>query len=135
MKRNGLLRVERNGARSLYSMTESGAKMIEEGAARIFQFPSYSSTWDGQWHLITYSIPESEREARDRLRQELAWMGFGMLTNALWIAPHDHRQVIQALADTLGICSHIAIDRGTLLGPQSDQCALRRVRQKIQAVV
>jgi phenylacetic acid degradation operon negative regulatory protein len=109
MKRNGLLQVERNGARRLYSMTTSGAKMIEAGAARIFQFPSYQGAWDGHWHLITYSIPESAREARDRLRQELAWMGFGMLTNALWIAPHNHQPEIQTLADTLGICSNIEI--------------------------
>jgi len=109
MKRNSLLRVERKGSRSLYSMTTSGAKMIEAGATRIFQFPSYQDAWDGQWQLITYSIPESEREARDRLRQELSWMGFGMLTNALWIAPHNHRPEIQTLADDLGIRSNIEI--------------------------
>src|ERR671925_660134 len=94
MKRNGMLRVERKGSRSLYSMTAKSAKTIEEGAVRIFQFPSHGKTWDGEWHLITYSIPESDREARDHLRQELGWMGFGMLTNALWISPHDHRAEI-----------------------------------------
>ena len=109
MKRNGMLRVERAGKRSLYSMTAKSTQMVEEGAARIFQFPSYQDGWDQQWHLITYSIPESEREARDRLRQELSWLGFGMLTNALWIAPHDHRAEIQARAGALGICSRIEI--------------------------
>ena len=27
-------------------------------------------------------------------------MGFGMLTNALWVAPHDHRSEIETLADS-----------------------------------
>lgn len=109
MKRNGLLRVERKGSRSLYSMAAKTAKEIDKGAVRIFQFPSHGDTWDGHWHLITYSIPESEREARDRLRQELGWMGFGMLTNALWISPHNHDQEIAALGDSLGIRSRVEI--------------------------
>jgi phenylacetic acid degradation operon negative regulatory protein len=103
------LRVEREGKHSFYSLTAKGARIVEAGAARIFQFPAHQGAWDGQWHLITYSIPERAREARDRLRQELAWMGFGMLTNALWISPHNHRQEIEVLADNLGICPNIEI--------------------------
>lgn len=109
MKRNGLLQVERKGARSLYSMSAQSAKTINAGAVRIFQFPAHRGTWDGQWHLITYSIPEGEREARDRLRQELGWMGFGMLTNALWISPHDHGEEIETLAGSLGVRSRIEL--------------------------
>jgi phenylacetic acid degradation operon negative regulatory protein len=107
MKRSGLLRVERQGTRSLYSMTATGSKIIEAGALRIFQFPSHQDAWDGQWHLITYSVPEDERESRDRLRRELSWMGFGMLTNALWISPHDHREEISSLTDLLGVSSRV----------------------------
>ena len=109
MKRNGLMRGERQETRRLYSLTAKSAKMIEAGAVRIFQFPSHCGTWEGQWHLITYAVPEDERESRDRLRRELGWMGFGMLTNALWVSPHDHRQEIEILADNLGICSNTEI--------------------------
>ncbi|MBI5029716.1 MAG: phenylacetic acid degradation operon negative regulatory protein PaaX [Chloroflexi bacterium] len=109
MKRNGVLRVERKAARSLYSLSAKSAKTVEEGAVRIFQFPSRHGSWDGQWHLITYSIPESAREARDRLRQELSWMGFGMLTNGLWVSPHDHDKEIATLAESLGIRSRMEI--------------------------
>jgi phenylacetic acid degradation operon negative regulatory protein len=109
MKRKGLLQVERKGAKSWYSLTARSKKIIEVGAIRIFQFPSHRNGWDRRWRLITYSVPEKEREARDRLRRELGWMGFGMLTNALWISPHDHRQEIEALADTLHLCSRIEL--------------------------
>ncbi len=107
MKRNDLLRVERQGSSSLYSLTPKSTEMIEAGAVRIFQFPSHPRLWDGQWHLVTYSVPENEREARDRLRRELEWMGFGMLTNALWISPHDHRQEIEAVVESLGVRARI----------------------------
>ncbi len=107
MKRNGMLRVERRGARSYYSITPQSAKILEAGARRIFQFPAHTKPWDGSWHLVTYSVPEDEREARDRLRRELEWMGFGMLTSALWISPHDHRAEIESLADSLGLCARV----------------------------
>lgn len=109
MTRRGMLRIDRIGTRSYYSLTDKSATMIEEGAARIFHFHSPRDPWDGQWHLVTYSVPENEREARDRLRQELEWMGFGMLTNALWISPHDYRREIEHVAETLGLCSRVEL--------------------------
>jgi phenylacetic acid degradation operon negative regulatory protein len=109
MTRRGLLRVDRIGTRSFYSLTPESTKIIEEGAARIFHAHSPRDTWDGQWRLVTYSIPENAREARDRLRRELEWMGFGMLTNALWISPHDYRREVEDLANSLGLCDHIEL--------------------------
>ncbi len=109
MTRRGLLRVDRMGTRSFYSLTPESAKTIEEAAARIFHSHSPRNAWDGQWRLVTYSIPENAREARDRLRHELGWMGFGMLTSALWISPHDCRPEVDQLATSLGLCDHIEL--------------------------
>ncbi len=109
MTRRDLLRIDRIGTRSCYSLTEKSARMMEEGAARIFHFHAPRDRWDGQWHLVTYSIPENEREARDRFRQELGWLGFGMLANALWISPHDFHQEIEQLAESLGIRSRVEL--------------------------
>lgn len=103
MKQDDLLRADHIKGQSSYSLTPKSAKMLDEGAARIFEFPAPRDSWDGHWHLVTYSIPEISRDARDRLRQELGWMGFGMLTLALWISPYDHRQQIETLANTLGV--------------------------------
>jgi DNA-binding transcriptional regulator PaaX len=33
--------------------------------------------WDGTWNTVAYSIPEQKRQARNRLRLELNWMGCG----------------------------------------------------------
>jgi len=107
MTRHGLLRVDRIGTRSFYSLTEVSAKTIEEAATRIFHAHSPRDRWDGYWRLVNYSIPENERETRDRLRRELEWMGFGMLTNALWITPHDYRREVEQLADSLGLRARI----------------------------
>ncbi len=107
MTRREMLRIDRIGSRSYYSLTDKMSRVIEEGAARIFHFHEPRNTWDRRWHLITYSVPENEREARDRLRQELSWMGFGMLTSALWISPRNHNAEIEQLAESLGVRSRI----------------------------
>lgn len=109
MTRRDLLRIDRVGPRSYYSLTEKSAKWIEEGATRIFHFHAPRKPWDRQWRLVTYSVPESEREARDRLRQELSWMGFGMLTSALWISPHDYGAEVERLAESLRVRSRVEI--------------------------
>lgn len=109
MTRRGLLRADRMSTRSFYSLTPESTQIIEEGAARIFHAHLPRDTWDGQWRLVTYSIPENAREARDHLRRELEWMGFGMLTNALWISPHDYQREIEQLAESLGLCAHIEL--------------------------
>lgn len=107
MKQDDLLQTQTIHGKSFYSLTPKSSKMLDEGAARIFDFPVKRDPWDGCWHIVTYTIPEVSRDARDELRHELEWMGFGMLTLALWISPYDHRNEIEALADSLNVRSCI----------------------------
>lgn len=107
MKRDDLLTIDRCKGRSFYALTRKSAKILEEGAARIFHFPAPSAPWDGCWRMVTYSIPENEREVRDRLRRELSWLGFGMLTIATWVSPYDRCTEIESLADSLGARAYI----------------------------
>lgn len=109
MKRNGFLCADRVGTYSFYSLTPKSARIIEEGTARIFNFPNRDGSWDGNWHLVSYSVPEDERDMRDRLRRELEWMGFGMLTPGLWISPYNHCAEIASIADSLGVRGRIEL--------------------------
>ena len=109
MKQDDLLQSQTIHGKSFYSLTLKSTKLLDEGAVRIFDFPTRRDPWDGQWQLVTYTIPEISRDARDQLRRELEWIGFGMLTLALWISPYDHRKEVEALADSLNIRSCIEI--------------------------
>lgn len=71
--------------RSYYALTEMGRERVEEAAPRIFS--PHVEKWDGQWTMLTYSLPEKLRPHRDRLRRELTWLGFGVLSPAVWISP------------------------------------------------
>lgn len=107
MCRAGILKVRRNKSRSYYSLTEEGLAMMQKGERRIFD--RKRAKWNGFWNIVVYYIPEENREARDRLRQELAWMGFGPLSTATWISPHDLTDEVKELAEKLKVKQYIQV--------------------------
>ena len=107
MCRAGLLKVRRVGRKSYYSLTEEGHSLLTKGAQRIFE--RKNTHWDGTWNIVTYSIPEQKRQARDRLRLELTWMGYGSLSEATWISPYDLTKEVENLADRLQVKDYVQI--------------------------
>jgi phenylacetic acid degradation operon negative regulatory protein len=93
MSHKDWLKSRKAGRYSFYSLTPKCLGLLEEGAQRIFQ-PRHDP-WDGRWHLLTYSIPESKRHLRRRLRRRLLWLGFGALNHATWISPRDVRAEVE----------------------------------------
>jgi phenylacetic acid degradation operon negative regulatory protein len=101
MSRNGWLESRKAGRHSFYSLTPKCLELLEEGAQRIFQ--PRQDPWDGRWHLLTYSIPETKRHLRRKLRKRLLWLGFGALHQATWISPRDLRAEVEQVVDVLKI--------------------------------
>ncbi len=114
MCRAGLLKVRHNGVKSYYSLTDNGLALLEEGERRIFE--RKGTNWNGDWSVIVYFIPEERREARDMLRQELTWMGYGPLNTATWISPHDLSKDVKKLARKLKIKEFLQIFQAKHLG-------------------
>lgn len=73
--------------------------------ARAVTFGADFLDWDGQWTVVSYSIPESERDVRRLLRNGLRTMAFGDLQDGVWISPHDRRADAVELLDELGVAS------------------------------
>lgn len=116
MVRRDWLKIEREHNTSYYTLTPAAQKIIAEGAQRIFNFSLPEEKWNGCWQLVTYSIPEERRDARDCFRGELASLGYGMLTNAVWVSPRDHRARIRDSAGELKILPYVQIFSGDLDG-------------------
>jgi phenylacetic acid degradation operon negative regulatory protein len=105
MSRKGWLDSRRVERYSFYRQTDKLVELLEEGAQRIFQ--PRSDPWDGRWHLLTYSIPESKRHLRRHLRRHLLWLGFGALNQATWLSPRDLRGEVELLVDNLGVRPYV----------------------------
>jgi phenylacetic acid degradation operon negative regulatory protein len=85
LRRAGWLAGSRRGRETLCSPT---AVLREAVAARDQRIERRLRPWDGQWRMVVYSVPETDRAARERVRRGLARSGFGPLAPATWVSPH-----------------------------------------------
>lgn len=86
LRREGWLEARRTGRTTTYVLTDRSWSLLDEGRRRIFD--RERAPWDGQWRMVIYHVPESDRSARERLRKRLAWLGFGPLASSTWVSPH-----------------------------------------------
>jgi phenylacetic acid degradation operon negative regulatory protein len=87
MRQEGWLAARKAGRETVLSLTARAWETLEQGRGRIFG--RAAGPWDGQWHMVIYQVPESERGLREQLRKRLAWVGFGPLSPSVWVSPHD----------------------------------------------
>jgi phenylacetic acid degradation operon negative regulatory protein len=86
MRQENWLEVRREGRESIYSLTVKCLRLLDEGRQRIFR--DEPPPWSGEWSMVIYTVPESDRPTREQLRRDLAWLGFGSLAPATWVSPH-----------------------------------------------
>lgn len=124
MARKGWLATRKDGRRSRYSLTPRGWSLLLQGEKRIFEPPPRE--WDGQWHIVIFSLPEKKRSLRHAFRARLPWLGFGQLAPNTWVSPHNRNSEITALCNELGIRDYIEIFSGIHVGPSEDQQLVQR---------
>jgi Phenylacetic acid-responsive transcriptional repressor len=85
LKRRGLLDAQRRAGSAGYALTPAAREILADGDARIFGRRRATAA-DG-WVLVVFSVPESERGHRHRLRTQLARLGLGTVAPGVWVAP------------------------------------------------
>ncbi|MFW0773897.1 PaaX family transcriptional regulator C-terminal domain-containing protein [Paenarthrobacter nitroguajacolicus] len=96
-KKDVVLQETRDGVPG-FTLTQGAATMLARGDRRIYNPRSMSAS--DPWCLISFSIPETEREKRHQLRRRLHWIGCGTVAAGLWICPDSLRvEVEEILAD------------------------------------
>jgi phenylacetic acid degradation operon negative regulatory protein len=97
LRREGWFQTTRSGRTSVYAPTDAGSRLLEEGLQRISV--RNREAWSGRWQMAIFSVPESQRAARVRVRKGLAWLGYGPLAPSTWLSPHDrHEEATRLLA-------------------------------------
>jgi phenylacetic acid degradation operon negative regulatory protein len=92
LRREGWFDTRSAGRETVYTLTPKSWQMLDEGRARIFERDT--RTWDGQWYMVIYTVPETDRGLRDEVRKELTWLGFGPLASSTWINPRDRLPLV-----------------------------------------
>ena len=119
----GLQVSHRSGRRVRWELTDQGRSLLEEGAARIYGFLASRPPWDGQWVVLSATVPESLRHLRYQLRARLSWAGFGSPAPGLWVSPHrekepEARAVVTDLDLSDGVFSYVGTFGG--IGREGD---------------
>lgn len=123
LSRQGWLTVARRRGRAHYALTPQGRERIETVSPRIY-LPA--AEWDGKWRIVTYSIAETERGQRDRLRKDLTVLGCAPLSTSTWISPSDVLADVRAIAGDERSPHGIDFFVGTYAGPLSDRALVEK---------
>ncbi len=123
MSRQGWLKAHREGRRSRYDLTPKGLALVEDGRKRIFE--PLLTEWDGQWYMVVYALNEKQRQARNTLRKQLAWLGYGRLAPATWISPHHRRAELAYILEDLQIQPYVQLFSGEHLGLSSPEAFIQ----------
>lgn len=124
MSRQGWLESTRAGNRSYYAPTALGKRRVDEISKRIYVAPE--DGWDGKWRMLSYTIPESQRDLRDRLRKDLTVLGLGALSASLWISPRDVTDAVRDATRALHIQERVDLFTARYDGPLSDAELVRK---------
>ncbi len=121
--RQGWLSAHKQGKRAYYAVTERGRRRIEDLSPRIY---GPVIEWDGRWRIIALRIAETRRELRDRLRKDLAVLGWAPLTPSVWISPNDGVAAARAVAETAGTACDVDLFVARYEGPETDRALVER---------
>ena len=105
MARQGVFDIRKSGRRSYYSLNTKGMKWMEQGRVRAFEVKR--TKWDGRWRLLVYSIPETMRDLRDKLRYKLQSLGYANMSASLWISPYDLRPGLHRYMEEMGMLDYV----------------------------
>ena len=123
MSRQGWLTPSKQGNRAYYGLTDAGKQRVAAVAPRIYE---PAREWDGRWRLLTYTIPENNRQRRDRLRKDLTLLGLAPLSSSAWISPHEIGGQLRELAQAHEVLEHVDFFTADYTGPRSDRELLER---------
>lgn len=116
LKRKGILESTRDNGVASYALDVSMSETISDGDERIFSDTRPDS--GGQWVLITFSVPESQRSLRHQIRTVLSGLGFGNVGQGLWIAPAANLHEAKVTLKRKGLDGYVEFFAGHYVGEE-----------------
>jgi phenylacetic acid degradation operon negative regulatory protein len=122
--KEGMLEQHGRGRRAELALTAHGRRAVEpepEFLRLAFRQDAGLEPWDGMWHLVTFSIPEDRRTARNELRELLASYG-APLGAGVYACANDWEDLVTRVARDLDVTEHVVLAAAARLrvGGESD---------------
>ena len=86
-------------------LTSIGTKRLK----RDFSIFSLTKRWDKKWLIVVFDILEKSKAVRDRFRNKLKSVGFGMLQESIWISPLSIGEDMREFIDSIGLSEYVFV--------------------------
>ena len=120
---DGWLRSALIGRRSYYSLTDEGRERFVQATHRIYGEPLTS--WDGQWCLLL--LAGLDGAARDAVRKECGWLGFGALSTSVLAHPAPDMADLDVTLRRLEVADDLVVMTGRTV--RNDTAMRRQARE------
>lgn len=115
LTKRGLLVSTKRGRNTYYGLSPRAVSLLDETLRRILSFGTKEARpWDGDWTMVAFSVPESQRQLRHSIRTSLRWLGFAALYDGLWCSPWPEQEA------TLAVLAELRIDSATVMRAKID---------------
>lgn len=105
------------------TLTNEGRKRLESLTPTYFD----KRKWDGNWHLVSYDIPEKRKRDRDILRENLKRLGFGEMHASLWISPFNFLGEVEKIVKEWRISPFVILAISNKVGRQESRVLANKV--------
>ena len=102
----GLIEIAGRGRHATIELTGTGhAERVPDlvFTAAAYRADAGLDSWDQRWHLVAFEIPESERPARDALRNQIVALFGAQITGGLYLSAFAWEPWIRATASAHGV--------------------------------
>lgn len=105
LKKKGLIETFGRRDKLTAQITKQGKKRLEA----IVPFYDERREWDGKLYLVTYDVPERQRDDRDLLRRYLKRIGCGMFQHSVWLTPFNPAGVLRNFVEERGLSGAVVV--------------------------
>ncbi|MCS5736090.1 PaaX family transcriptional regulator [Herbiconiux daphne] len=142
LKQRGWLVPETRARAKGYLLTDLALESLAAGDEIVWHARQAADLDEG-WCIVNFSVPESARAKRHKLRAHLASLGFGNIGSGVWIAPARMLDAAKRAIDELELTAQSAVFVGDYVAGQDLDALLssgwdlaeidRRYREFIEA--
>lgn len=98
LQREKLVKIVERDGEQIVELTKNGRRRIIKYSLENLSIDKPGS-WDGQWRLVLYDVPQQRRQLRDVFRQTLKNLGFYQLQESVWLYPYPCESQITFLRE------------------------------------
>jgi len=121
LRRERLIEIEEMAdGKTKIVLTENGKKKVLKYQLEDIRIKPMKN-WDKKWRMIIFDIPESQKKARNALRDKLKELEFYQLQKSVWIHPYECEDEINFIIEFFNISPYVRMAEVNRFDPHTQE--------------